>query len=256
MTKNWYAAVAVLASVACVDTLKPLPDREVGVILLTARKEGSGHRLEPEALFFRSSDVAFPNSGNPADACTTLPYSPVSVGNDLDDIPAGTPITLTMGGVSTTMTPRQEDNDLVYRPVGEIEVAHNPGDTAFLDIPGATGGYPPTTAASRTAETFTFATVTAPPAGQGLSLSWTTTPQAGSAMAFSLQYAVASETNNRQLYCELIDDGSFIIPTAQLEGFRNSDESLRAVAATRFRTTTSASGRSVLLILSRLTVTQ
>lgn len=258
MRQNWFAAVAVLSCAACVDTLDPSDPRVFGVFLLTATQSGSAYVLNPEAVFFRASNVAFPNSASPADACTALPYSTQSAPRDLDDVPGGSPVTLTLRSVPTNLTPRQEDRDLVYRPTDDAPIAHTPGDSAYLGIPGAAGGFPQTTAAARTAERFTFATVTVPPAGQGLQLTWTAADQPGAAMAFSLQYARSpSTTLNEQLYCELIDDGSFSVPALQVDQWREANNNVRGVSATRFRTSRQApANNAVLLVLSRLTVTQ
>lgn len=258
MRKNWFAVVAVLSCAACVDALNPPDPRAFGVFLLTTTESDSAYVLNPEGVFFRASDVSFPNSASPADACTTLPYSTQTAARDLDDVLGGSPVTLTLRSVATNLTPRQEDRDFVYRPTDGAAIAHTPGDSAYLNIPGAAGGFPQTTAAARTAESFTFATVTVPPVGQGLQLTWSAAAQPGSAMAFSLQYARSpSTTLNEQLYCELIDDGSFLVPTLQVDPWRDANNNVRGVSATRFRTLRQPStNNSVLLVLSRLTVTQ
>lgn len=239
MVKHSFAlALLVIVAAACSDLTVP-EDRDLGFIIIAGTQTGpDAYEALPEAVFFRSQGVTFPGATAPVDGCRILAYSgdddPVTT--PLDNISAGASVTMALSGRTSTLTPATGVNGEVYALRPDPDVPFTPGDTARFIVPGAPEGFPEASAQIRTAEAFSFTPVTAPAAAQDLDLSWTPAPAPGSAMAFSLRFSQGNSIDpDQQIYCELVDDGSFSVPSLQLTVFRVAPPESRSVHATRFR---------------------
>lgn len=260
MIKHSFAlALLLVVAAACSDLTVP-EDRDLGFIVVAGAQVGEdAYEAIPEAVFFRSQSVTFPGASPPIDGCRIFAYSE---GDDpvpapLDNIPAGAAVTMALSGRTSTLTPAIGTQGEVYALRPDPEVPFTPGDTARFIIPGAAGGFPEATAQIRTAEAFSFTPVTVPPATEDLDLSWTPAPAPGSAMAFSLRFSQGNSTEpDQQIYCELVDDGSFSVPNLQLTVFRVAPPESRSVQATRFRGQRILIGDAVLGMLTTFTVAQ
>ena len=236
------ATLLLAATVGCNSTEPNIPRENYALIFSEARAvSGGGFVTLPNASFVRSAQLRISSSVSPLDQCIDTGYDPDLSGSDLGDITffdAGAAVTVEAGEQSRQLTRVIESNDSEsYQITSGGGLPYTPGDTIEFTIPGAPDGFPAFFVRARSAEAFTFTEPAVPAVGQPIQLAWTATGiPAGSAMLVSLRYESATSTTglDRQIFCELIDDGSFAIPSSIAGGWRLATE--RESAMSRWRT--------------------
>ncbi len=252
------AAIAAVSLAACLDTLEP-PNGRFGIITVeTYGPDDPNYVVAPRAEFYGATNRAFGTF--PADSCVVGAYTanPVSSGF-LTLLGAGDAISMSLSGQTRSLLPDTLNGLIVYRFDGVTGLAHTPGDTLTLTIPGANQGFPGATIKVRTAEPFTHSTIPVPSSGVDINVTWDP-PAAvpGSLMSFSLQYANAFSAGgtfaNEQVFCAFTDDGTGTIPWGYLGGWRTSVGDFREVRARRLRFSTQMlDGRTELAVVATFT---
>ena len=234
------AVTCLVALTACDLGTDPPRRTNYGLLLLSARlREDGTYATRPSGFFFRSILRDLPSSRGAADQCIVREYRPPTPGNAPPDfINAGDVITFEVSGVQVPMTPEAQGASQTYVPADSV--VFTPGDLARFAIPGAPGGFPPSSIQVLTATPFTFGTVEpAPPTGQGVALTWSPAGDDSSKMVVALQYASPAgqvSTLNEQILCELVDDGAFTIEPLLVSGWREALGDERRLQASRWRT--------------------
>jgi hypothetical protein len=233
-----FAVLAPLALVACIEASDPGPVIDFGSVGLDINAaSGGGYTATPIGFFTRGRLVSLPTT-EPADRCQLLFYSsqqqfPPSI--DYSD--PGEGVQVTVATTTATLVPVQQASGLIAYTASPFAVT--PGATANLVVPGTAGGFPAATASVRTAEPFTFDPVLVTEEPEGLPLSWTTdfpTGIVGQIMLVSLRYASGGGDDlDRQIYCELRDDGSFTVPADLAVGWGDAGVTVRTVNVQRVR---------------------
>jgi hypothetical protein len=239
VSRSLAAALLVAVAAGCNSTEPTIPRENYALIYSEARSvTGGGFVTLPVASFFRSAQLTISSSTSPADQCIETPYDPDQEGADLGDISfynAGA-VTVEADDVTRQLARVVEGEVERYEITSGGGLPYEPGDTVEFIVAGTTGGFPAFSIRARTAEEFTFTEPSVPAAGQPIALSWTTGVPAGSAMLVSLRYRSASATTglDRQIYCEMVDDGSFSVPAQLATGWRVA--AARETAMSRWRT--------------------
>ncbi len=251
------AAALALAAGACKDSLEVSAQNWGFVEIIPTPGATAGQYVtQPTGTFFRSLQATgVLNTAVAPDSCiggldfaaTTPPTTA------LPFIDAGA-VSVAFPGKSVALAPLA--NNTLVNYLAPTSTSYTPGDSATVTISGVAGGYAAFTQKVKTAEPFTLGSVSVPPAGAVLSLSWTPAVSGGSIMIISLRYAGGtSSTLDKQLFCVLADDGTHDIPATQLGAWRVANNGLREVAATRFRATQVRNGSALLQIRSRFEAT-
>lgn len=242
--------LTLLAVAACSRGDLKVVSEDYAVVYLDAEPGGGAQAsVSPVATFFRSQPLVIATSVSPRDSCFLASFadSAPTIANTTG-IDAGATVTVDLSGTSVSLTPTAQPTIRTYRMPGG-ELLFTPGDTARVTIPGAAGGFVPTTIAARTADAFTRSALPVPAAGQGIDLTWTPDPRAGSSMLVSLRYnAPASSLLTRQLFCSLSDDGAFTIPSATLADWRTA--TVREAVTSRWRTEVKQVANSFIILSS------
>lgn len=229
------AAASALALLACSDSLPTVPEREIAYTVLAERPNAAGDAfvLRPTALFFRTNQLSLLESAKAPDQCEDRLYSARSAAVT-DTFPnatylnAGDAVSLsTSAGTAATLVATTDAfGKAYYAPAGNAPVApFTPGDVVTLTVPGGPAGvpavFPPVTLSHTTVTPFTFAAVaTKSNDPDGLRITWSAPPAPPSGVAptatgmlVSLRYAtVGTGAANHEVFCTLVDDGSFVIP--------------------------------------------
>ena len=229
-------AVLLLATTACLDTLK-LTDRRFGTIAVPAYDNGGGsYVMRPEAAFYDQSDLSYtPAVG---DTCVIAVYNPITtINSGLLTLNAGAFLFTSIGGRIDSMQPLPGIALRLYTTVRPLGIPYLPGDTLGITVPGAADGFPASAISIRTAEAFTHGVIGVPAENADLPLTWTAAPAAGSQMTFSLRYAnsVSSGPLNEQVFCSFIDDGSATISAGYVDAWRTAFYGNRSTRALRVR---------------------
>lgn len=265
-------AVATLAFTACTDPLPQPVDRTFAYVVLPTQlnSTGDGYVLRPSALFFRTSQLNLLQSADAPDQCADRAYVPRSTAVT-DTLPsvtylnAGTKLSLAVGGVTTPLPLHVDDfGKSYYGPVNNGSVAFTPGDVVTLTVPGSTGTnpFPSLTLSQTTVVPFTFDAVPSTPndVTGGLQLTWTAPPApstgvALSGMLVSLRYAsTGSGTPDREVFCSLKDDGSFLIDKDIASGWFRSQAVTHESSFTRWRGEVRQIGNVYTSVVSAFTV--
>jgi hypothetical protein len=236
------AAVTLLGALVACNADDPQVPRENYALIFTDARElpGGGYVTLPVANFVNSQQLVFDFSTNPADACLEGAYDPTQEGSDLGQLTYLDPgdVTVAGGGAqrSLDLVVDAEDDSESWEITGGEGLPFTPGDTLTFTTTGATEGFPLFSIRARSAEAFTFTEPTVPAVGQPVLLNWTTTGvRPGSAMLVSLRYrTTTSGPLTRQIFCEMVDDGSFSVPAQFATFWRTSDST--ATAMSRWRT--------------------
>jgi hypothetical protein len=247
MSRILLALAAAALSTACIGSTEPPPEIDYGIINIVTTPGTSGaFSTAPVGLFVRGN-FSIPNT-SARDACQLLPYAAGGTVSGLNYIDAGSEIALRLSGTDATLVKKTDQGVTTYvLPVPGSSIAFTPGDTAFLTVPGATGGFASSEIAVRTAEPFTFEPVPVGVDADDVPLQWSAAPHPNSVMVFSLRYARApSAIQNEQIYCEVVDDGAFTIPGDVAIEWQTSTTKLRSAATTRYRATLKQVGSDVL----------
>ena len=230
-------AVLALGAVACNKLDDSVPRENYGIVFADASRLNDTYVLDPTASFFSSPELVFNTSVQSVDTCVDAPYSATANDNlqGLRFLDAGESLTAALSGATRQLTKVTEPNSTEqYKIATGGGITYTPGDSLLMTIPGGTG-FPAFTLKAKTAEAFTRTDPAPPAVGEGLTLAWSAASQSGSTMLVSLRYAAAgSATLNRQVYCDLVDDGSYNIAASTITGWRAS--TLRENVFTRWRT--------------------
>ena len=242
MTLARYAALAVAgaALTACIST-EPIPTRDYGFVVLVGEPTGTGEyfAVNPIAYFIRSGRIAIGEQGVTRDSCSTA-FLPATTDPQpgLPYLDAGSAVTVvtpvavaSLDRVGTTL------QHLYYKETGNV--AYTPGGSIDVSVPGADGQFPEMSASGLAASTFTFSPVpVADVPAADIALSWTAPPAADvgrTTMNVSLRYAEDGTTLNRQIFCTLVDDGSYTVDKLIAEGWHTSQNDLRETLFERVR---------------------
>ncbi|HET7456844.1 MAG TPA: hypothetical protein VFJ74_04250 [Gemmatimonadaceae bacterium] len=266
------AAAVSLSFAACTDPLPAPVERTFAYVVLPTQLNSTGdaYVLRPSALFFRTSQLSLLESANAPDQCADRPYVPHSTAVK-DTLPtvaylnAGAELTLGITGTSTAMPSHVDDfGKSYYGPTNNAAVPFTPGDVATITVPGSSGTNPfPALSLSQTTVTpFTFDAVpaTSNDVSGGLKLTWTPPPTAPTGVAptgmlVSLRYASAGTgTPDREIFCSLVDDGSFLIVKGDAAGWFTSQQITHAVSFTRWRGEVKQVGNVFTSVVSALSV--
>ena len=254
------AVVSLLAALAACNSDDPQIPRENYALIFTDARElpGGGYVTLPVANFVNSQQLVFDFSTNPADACLEGPYDPEQEGSDLGRLEFLDPgdVTAAVGDTqrSLQLVVDEEETESWQVATGD-GLPFTPGDTLTFTASGSTDGFPSFAIRARSAEAFTFTPPTVPADGQPVVLNWTTTGvRPGSAMLVSLRYRTTSTGPlTRQVFCEMVDDGSFSVPSQYVTFWRQSDST--ATAMSRWRTEyKQVDDRSFAVVFSNFTV--
>lgn len=245
-------AVLTLATSACLETLQP-PNGRFGTITVAALDNGGGSFvMRPEAAFYDKTDLSYVPATS--DTCVLAAYNPTqTVSGSLFTLNAGDFLFTSIGGRTDTLVPIPNINIRVYTPLRPFGIPYNPGDTLSVTVPGAPRGFPASAITVKTSEAFTHGAIGVPAANADLDLSWTPATAPGSQMTFSLRYANSFSTGdlNEQVFCSFVDDGTGVIDSDYLSGWRNALNDNRTTRAARVRSReVLVDGRTRLSIIS------
>lgn len=233
-------ALVVLATAACNSLDNSTPRGNYAIVFADAFNTTAGYRLSPTVAFFSSPQLSFNTSVYSADTCVVTTYD-ANANDNLSGITyldAGAAVTAQIGDTTRTLTrSTATDGTQTYKITTGSAFAFTPGDSLQVTVPGATSGFSPFVIKGRTAEAFTASEPTPPAAGEPLTLTWSAAPAVGSTMLVSLRYASPSSSGgalDRQIYCDLVDDGSYAIAPSLITDWRVA--TTRSYVFTRWRT--------------------
>ena len=235
MQRVLFALVGTLVLAGCLGSLEPIPDRRYGFILLDTRVVGADTVTDPIGVFYRSPPLNIPDTVA-RDFCFQgfVDSAAVLISPTLDHLDAGDFITMHLSGVVDELVPAVFMGAEVYKLLSPA--VFSPGDSVLLESAGGPE-FPAFSIHAMTAEPFTMEPVGLSAQGANLPLSWSPPAGTGSKMIVSLRWTdEGSPELVRQLYCDLVDDGSFSIPSSQLLDWRLA--ATRQVVASRERTRT------------------
>jgi hypothetical protein len=246
MPRTLFALSAAFLTTACLGSTEPPAPIDYGIINIVTTPVTGGYTTAPVGLFVRGN-FNLPST-RPRDLCQVIDFFPAGSVSGLTYVSAGDAIGVRISGNTATLVEKNDGSVRTYvLPVPGSTIPMTPGDTAFLTVPGASGGFPAAEIAVRTAEPFTLDPVPVGEQGAEVPLHWTAAPHPNSVMVVSLRYATSiSATQNRQVYCELADDGSFTIPGDVTFEWQATGSKLRSASATRYRANLKQVGTDVL----------
>lgn len=238
-------ALALLLGIAagCNSSEPDIPRENYALIFTDAKSvAGGGYVTLPVANFVNTTQLLFETSTNPADACIETTYDPTQGGTNLGNIEYLNPGTVSAetddASRPLSLVIDDETDSETWEITGTSGLPYVPGDTITFAGTGNAQGFPLFAISARTAEAFTFTEPAVPNAGQPIALAWTATGiPAGSAMLVSLRYrssVATGEGPDRQIFCEMIDDGAFNVPASLTTGWRAA--TVRETAMSRWRT--------------------
>lgn len=231
------AAAAGLLGACQSDVSNPDPT-PIGVLQVTADADISANTTRPTVTFIRAYGLSIGDTRNAGDTCQVLAFTETSGTPDpVPGVAAGEAISFSLSGTTTQLVPTDQVVGRVYAPPVDDVVDFQPGDSAKITIPGASGGFPATTFAVKTAEPIIFVDpipVNAPGSTTNMLLRWNA-GDANSAMLISLRYEIPTSSSVQQVLCIMKDDGEFSIPNGRLTGWQAATTTERRAVATRVR---------------------
>jgi hypothetical protein len=232
-------ALAGVALTACIST-EPQPTHDYGFVVLVGQENAESDSVvsDPLAYFLRTSNLSVSEGGATNDECT---IGPIPESNEpqpgLPYLDAGTQLMVVLTGHPPLTLARSQPfpNQILYRQAGDH--TYTPGTAITASVPGTDGGFPEMSVTGTAATAFEVAEV---PVGDSpastIALSWDPPATAGrTTMNVSLRYAEASAEINRQIFCTLVDDGSYTISQLQAEGWNTSQNDEREALFERVR---------------------
>lgn len=230
------ASLVITGCTSLTEGAVPDPNR-YGAINITARgTSATTAQADATVIFFESITVAVPNSSlQQSDNCVFAAVDTTTLVTQGQNR-AGETIALTASG--NTMQLAYSDTFKRYATAAGQPFPYNAGDVAQVSIPGNATVFPAQNISVKLAEPILPQPVTVPTDGQPMQVRWNGTNDATASVALSLRYAdpTSSPYANRQVYCEVKDDGSFDIPASGLLSFLISPPELRSLTLTRWRT--------------------
>lgn len=218
------------------ETAPPTPNRYGAVNIRGRATSNTAVRANATVIFFEAITIAVPNS--------TLQQSDNCIFQGVDTLPqvargqfrAGETVSLTASGSTITMP--YADALQRYATPDASPLAYTGGDVAQVSIPGSAGAFPAQSISVKLAEPLLPQAMALPQTGAPLAVRWNATNDPSAAIIIQLKYAdpASSSFANRQVYCEVRDDGSFDVPANGLTSFLQSPANLRSLTLTRWRT--------------------
>ena len=187
------------------------------------------------ALFFDAATAAVTNSTAAAqtDACGTFGVDTSTV-ETVGKNQAGESLALKIG--EQTIPMNWVPVSFWYASPTATPFTYTSGQSVALTVPGNGDVYPAGTVSVVLAEPLIVPSVTVQ-TNQPLDITWNGSSTTSSAVLLNLIYASpGSGYGNRQVICELKDDGAAVIPTSLLADFYTSPPVYRKLTLTRFRT--------------------
>lgn len=231
MTHFRFAALALSATVlaGCIST-EPVATQDYGFVVIVGEPDGAGGSVvsNPLAYFLRTSQIGISEDGATTDRCEVgqIPASSEPVPG-LPYLDAGASVTVGTPDGPITLLRDAIPNQILYSAEGSF--VHTPGGELSVTVPGADGGFPAMSVTGSAAPEFTFQEVPfSEDAASDVVLDWTPAPVAGrTTMNVSLRYAADGTTLNRQIFCSLVDDGSYTVDRILAEGWNNAQGGIR-----------------------------
>ena len=230
---------------------------QFGIIHVPTLAVEGVYTAEPTAFFFQGQGISLSTTEVGNEGCVSRAIGTTG-GQAFDYIDAGASISVNLSGTQAALTPQTDGQSVTYMLVGDEPISFDPGDVISVSIPGAPGGFPPRLVMARTVEVFTPGTVTLPVSTtENLNLTWANAPETsvfpGSAMFYSFRYGTeGASTFDREIACVFVDDGTGVVPAAELAAFRAS--TLRNIIAQRARITVERFGNSITHVTSTLSM--
>lgn len=245
------ALLAPVVLAACLEP-DPVPEANYGVIALDAIVTSTDTVLAPEAIFYRSRLATIPTSRISDNACqiATFPSEGTAI-TPPRFLDAGDSVAVSTDATTLFLFPTADANREFYALQDGQTLPFTPGELVTITVPGAPGGYANGTISTPTVRGFTLDTVaSAPPADSGLTLRWTPAGDDSTKMLVQLTYGINQPDPNQQIFCELVDDGEFTIPTFLVTQWRTATTGSRAVVAARWRVAARQVNDGVLVVIS------
>jgi hypothetical protein len=249
------AAFALVILTACLDP-DPVPESNYGLIGLTTVITESDTILSPEAIFWRTGPLGLPTSRINTDQCLVAPYPSDDAGQGAARfLDAGDSVAVSTGTATRYLFPRIEIDRELYQMRQDDTLQFRPGETVTVTVPGAPGGFANGTISVATARPFALGPINpSPPEGQDLDLTWTPAGDDSTKILISLQYGLGGFQANRQIFCELVDDGVYKVPAILLTEWRSATTGSRSVKADRWRVALRQVTDGVLILISAFEV--
>jgi hypothetical protein len=184
--------------------------------------------------FFRGNVGSIPDARVRPDSCIELSIVPTSP-LEVTYLDAGSVITAQHGTRVDTLPRVSSSSRTTYERSGPV--SFRPGDSLIVRIPGAVGGFPAAEVRAKTAEEFTFDTLTIRPSPAAVQLRWTPATDANSAMIAEFRYSSTGGTTFNQLIrCAFNDDGADSVAYRIMQPWIGQQASSRSATYTRLRT--------------------
>lgn len=232
------AGVVVVAACDTTASFSPSQQRWGFVYLAALRSAGGEYRIAPTAYFFRGSVTSVPDARVRTDSCFVAGeyVAPTSGGiNGATYLDAGASITATLGSSANVIPRISGSSATTYGLASGVTVAHRPGDSVVVTVPGASGGFPASELRGRSAEPFTIDPIL--PSTNAIPLRWTAATDNNSALLVSLQYTPSTAgAKTQEIRCAFTDDGLDSIPARQHLAWSAASNRDRAIVVTRLRT--------------------
>jgi hypothetical protein len=224
-------------TVGCIEGLQPAREK-TGFVSFTMYRDAIGNEfMRPVGAFYKYDGLTLENYST--DTCFFANYSETTPTLAfLPTLQAGEVLITEVSGETDSMFMNTEFGLLVYQALEGTTIPMTPGDTLDLTIPGAFGGFPAANLSIKTAEDFRFTTPDTAARDVPMPVEWTAATAPGSRMRLSFRFAssVATTTPDRQLFCDLADDGAYTMSAVNADAFRLSPYEYRSWVATRVRT--------------------
>lgn len=230
-------ALSVASLAGCIST-EPPATHDFGFVVIVGEPDGAGGSVvsDPIAYFLRTSQFNITEDGATRDNCEIgqIPASSEPVPG-LPYIDAGAQVVVGTPGGPIVLVREAIPNQILYSAEGSF--AHTPGGALSVAVPGADGGFPEMTVAGNAAPAFTFQEVpVSEDVASDIVLTWDAPTVAGrTTMNVSLRYAADGTTLNRQIFCSLVDDGTYTIDRLLADGWHNAQNDVRDALFERVR---------------------
>jgi hypothetical protein len=250
-----FGLVLPLALGACLDP-EPLPETNYGIIGLITVPSTTDTILSPEAIFYRSGLLGLPTSRVNSDQCQPASYpNPAPNTGRPRFLDAGPSVAVSTAASTKHLFPIVDEEGERYVLQASDRFPFHPGEQVTITVPGAPGGFSNGTISVLTARGFTLGPIDpSPPANEVLPLTWSPAGDDSTKILISLQYGDGVAEPNRQIFCSLIDDGAFDIPSVFVLGWRNATAGSRRFEAARWRVAAKEVSDGILLVVSAFEV--
>jgi hypothetical protein len=213
----------------------------------------------PTGVFFVQVNTTLPDSRTVGDSCQyqSIPTDTAVLGG-LQHVDAGSAVTVQTDRATGTLVPDTSARTgfISYNLVGN-PLPFTPGTTVSFLVNGSNHGFPPSSIAGQTVESYAFGPIDPAPS-DSLIITWS--PALGAGWALVLELKFASDANqqmpDKELYCALADDGIAVVPASLAVRWRNAPLGRRTLDSYKWHTTTSAWSNSELLVISQFNLSK